>query len=89
MSAWQPCGKRLRECIDDVCRSMGECAWPPRPEDARTAEHVREGTGGADSVFSEVMASARPALGRFDWLADAGIQPPPEDWPPDDALFAP
>jgi hypothetical protein len=30
MSAWQPCGKRLRACIDDVCRSMGECAWPPR-----------------------------------------------------------
>jgi hypothetical protein len=29
MSAWQPCGRRLRECIDDVCRSMGECAWPP------------------------------------------------------------
>ena len=23
----QPCGRRLSECIDDVCRSGGECAW--------------------------------------------------------------
>ena len=35
MSAWQPCGRRLRECMDDVCRSMGECAWPP----VRHADH--------------------------------------------------
>src|SRR5208283_1381683 len=32
VSAWQPCGRRLRECIDDVCRSMGACAWPPETE---------------------------------------------------------
>lgn len=37
MSAWQPCGRRLRECIDDVCRSMGGCAWPPEtPQEAVT-----------------------------------------------------
>jgi hypothetical protein len=59
MSAWQPCGRRLRECIDDVCRSMGECAWPPGTH-AGLDTGVK-GTGAADSVSSEVMAAPAPA----------------------------
>ena len=59
MSAWQPCGKRLRACIDDVCRSMDECAWPP--ETPVRLDTDGKGAAGADSVSSEVMAPAAPA----------------------------
>jgi hypothetical protein len=60
MSAWQPCGKRLRGCIDDVCRSMGECAWPS--ETPVRLDTGGKGAGAADSVSSEVTAA--PALAR-------------------------
>ena len=58
MSAWQPCGRRLRECIDDVCRSMGECAWPP--ETPARLDAGGKGGGAADSVSSEVTAAPSP-----------------------------
>jgi hypothetical protein len=60
MSARQPCGRRLRACIDDVCRSMGECAWPP--ETPAGLDTGGKGPGAADSVSSEVTASPGPAL---------------------------
>ena len=56
VSAWQPCGRRLRECIDDVCRSMGECAWPP--ETPVRLDTDGKGRGAADSVSSEVKAAS-------------------------------
>ena len=59
MSAWQPCGRRLRECIDDVCRSMGACAWPP--ETPAGLDTGGKGRGAADSVSSEVTAVPLPA----------------------------
>ena len=58
MSAWQPCGRRLRECIDDVCRSMGECAWPP--ETSAGLDTGGKGADAAHSVSSEVTAAPAP-----------------------------
>jgi hypothetical protein len=61
VSAWQPCGRRLRECIDDVCRSMGGCAWPP--EAPAGLDTGGKGAAAADSVSSEVRAALAPATG--------------------------
>ena len=58
MSAWQPCGRKVRACIDDVCRSMGECAWPP--ETPAELDTGGKGGGAADSTSSEVMAAPSP-----------------------------
>jgi len=33
VSPMQPCGRRITECIDDVCRSDDRCAWPPASYD--------------------------------------------------------
>ena len=65
MSAWQPCGRRLRECIDDVCRSMGACAWPPEAwtETPAGLDTGGKGAGAADSVSSEVTAAPVSAAG--------------------------
>ena len=33
-SPMQACGRRISECIDDVCRSSDDCAWPSPAADA-------------------------------------------------------
>jgi hypothetical protein len=71
VSAWQPCGRRLRECVDDVCRSMGTCAWPP--EAPAGLDTGGKGAGAADSASSRVTAAPARARQRsaMDVLAAA------------------
>lgn len=77
MSALQPCGRQLRACIDDVCRSMGECAWPPETPAGLDTGGKRDGT--ADSVSSEVKAAPSRADEALRTLRAAGADCGPPD----------
>ena len=64
--AMQPCGRRITECIDDVCRSGDECAWPPedvpRPGEGSEVSGEKPMSPGPGYFHDDAPAEVVPAV---------------------------